>query len=160
MNGFYPQFGGNPPNFYQDWLRIQQGQNQAPVQNYINTTAKVDLEARFLNDGEDVSNIIVSNRTLFIDEKNQFMAIKEVDGRISKQYQLIIPKDEKEQEIDNLKRQLEQSNLAYSNLTSKLQEMELKLNGYEYLKSDNASTESSAGDIINDTRPAKKTASK
>ena len=60
--------------------QIQQQPQQVPVQNIINTTPqKVDLEAKVLTDGQTVRDTLVQNRTVFIDEKNKKVSIKEVD---------------------------------------------------------------------------------
>ena len=116
-----------------DRIDMQMRNMQAPVQNIINTNTKVDLEARFLNENENVSDIIINNRTLFIDEKNSMIQIKELDGSISKTYQILIPKDPKDQKIDELE--------------SKLREMEMRFNEYaKYDKSINDEQEPNAGD--------------
>lgn len=80
---------------------------QAPVQNIINTTSNgSETEVRFLNKDEDISNIIVSKRTLFIDENKAKILIKETNGTISKSYDIIVPKDEKDLKIEKLEARL------------------------------------------------------
>lgn len=106
-------------------LIAQYSQPQAPVQNIINTSASnVDMEARILKDGEDASNIIINHRTLFVDEKNKKVMIKEIDGTYSKVYDIIVPLDEKDKKIIDLE--------------NKLREMEVKFN--EFTKSSNDSS--------------------
>ena len=83
----------------------QYSQMQTPIQNVINTNG-VDLEAKVLVNGEDPSNIMVTRRTLFVDEKNSKVMIKELDGSISKEYQIIVPKDEKDQKIEDLEKEI------------------------------------------------------
>lgn len=74
---------------------------QPPVQNIINTTGTTsEIDVKFLKNNEDVSNIIISKKTLFIDENNAKISIKETDGTISKVYDIIIPKDEKDLKIE------------------------------------------------------------
>lgn len=90
--------------------------NQAPIQNIINQGSNVEFEARILNDGEDISNIGITRKTLFVDEKNKKIAIKELDGSISKEYEIIIPLDEKDKKIIELE--------------NRLKEMEGKINEY------------------------------
>ena len=97
----------------------QYNQPQAPVQNIINTGSSLDFEARILTDGEDISNIAINRKTLFVDEKNKKVVVKELDGTISKEYDIIVPLDEKDKKILELE--------------SKLKEMEVKFN--EYAKS-------------------------
>lgn len=87
---------------------------QAPVQNIINTASSIEFEARILENEEDPMNIAIVRRTLFVDEKNQKVLIKEVDGTISKQYQIIVPLDEKDKKILDLE--------------ERLKEMEIKIN--------------------------------
>ena len=77
-------------------------QQQPPVQNIINTSNSTDIDVKFLKNDEDISNIIIEKRTLFIDEKNSKIALKELDGEISKSYDIIIPKDPKDIKIEEL----------------------------------------------------------
>lgn len=93
---------------------LQQYSQPTPVQNIINTGS--DFEARFIKD-EDVSNIPVMKKTLFIDEQNKKISIKELDGTISKEYEIVVPLDEKDKKILELE--------------NKIKEMESK---YEYAK--------------------------
>lgn len=80
---------------------------QPPVQNIINTTGTTsEIDVKFLKNNEDVSNIIISKKTLFIDENNAKISIKETDGTISKVYDIIIPKDEKDLKIKELEKKL------------------------------------------------------
>lgn len=86
----------------------QYGQpQQPPVQNIINTTnSATEIDVRFLNANEDISNIIISKRTLFIDEPHNKISIKELDGSLSKTYDIIVPKDEKDLKIEELENKL------------------------------------------------------
>lgn len=80
---------------------------QPPVQNIINTTGTTsEIDVKFLKNNEDISNIIISKKTLFIDENNAKISIKETDGTISKVYDIIIPKDEKDLKIEELEKKL------------------------------------------------------
>ena len=82
---------------------------QPPVQNIINTTgATSDTDVRYVKPGEDISNLIISKKTLFIDENNSKISIKEVDGTISKTYDIIVPKDAKDIKIDELETKLKE----------------------------------------------------
>ena len=83
---------------------------QPPVQNIINTSNgnPSETDVRFLNQNEDIANIIISRKTLFIDEKNGKIDLKEVDGSISKHYDIIIPKDEKDIKIEELENKLKE----------------------------------------------------
>ena len=91
--------------------QYSQPQPQAPVQNIINTTPsnnQVEIEGKILKPKEDVSNILVNNRTIFIDESNAKIYIKEIDGTLSKTYDIIIPKDEKDLKIEELEKKLKE----------------------------------------------------
>ena len=82
---------------------------QPPVQNIINTTGTTsDTDVRYVKPGEDISNLIISKKTLFIDEDNSKISIKEVDGTISKTYDIIVPKDAKDIKIDELEAKLKE----------------------------------------------------
>lgn len=96
----------------------QYSQPQAPVQNIINTSNSTDFEARILKENEQIENILINKRTMFLDETNKKLYIKELDGTVSKEYEVVIPLDEKDKKILELE--------------NKLKEMESK---YEYSKS-------------------------
>ena len=95
-----------------DNLINQYSQPQQPIQNIINTGT--DFEARILKDGEQIENILISKKTMFLDEANKRLVVKEVDGTISKEYEVVVPLDEKDKKILELE--------------SRLKEMEGKLN--------------------------------
>jgi hypothetical protein len=79
---------------------------QAPIQNIINQNPVVEFEAKELKAGEDVKNILIQRKTLFIDEANKKIFIKELDGNISKEYDIIVPLDEKDKKIQLLEEKL------------------------------------------------------
>ena len=107
---------------------IQQYNQPTPIQNFINTIG-AEFEAKILTNGEDVSNIMINRKTLFVDEKNHKVLVKELDGTISKEYEIIVPKDEKDLRIEELER--------------KLQEMEVRLNEHdEYARAIDTSKQS------------------
>lgn len=85
---------------------IGQYSSPAPIQNFI-STSNAEFEAKVLTNGEDISNIMINKRTLFVDEKNSKVIIKELDGTISKTYEIIVPKDEKDEKIEKLQKEIE-----------------------------------------------------
>lgn len=89
-----------------DNLIGQYSQPQAPIQNFISTNGGTDFEAKVLTNGEDISNIMITKRTLFVDEKNKKVVIKETDGTISKEYEIVVPKDEKDLKIEELEQEI------------------------------------------------------
>ena len=120
----------------------QYNQPQAPVQNIINTGSSLDFEARILKDNEDISNIAINRRTLFVDENNKKISIKELDGSISKEYDIVIPLDEKDKKIIELENRLKEmeekiNEYAKPSITNdECQKSNADVNGY-----DNTSTE-------------------
>lgn len=130
MNNFYgmnPQINIDRINKQIDDLnnlkmQMQNPPQQAPINNYINTNVpKIEMEAKYLQKGQSINDIIIQNRTLFIDEENKKVVIKEEDGNISKEYEIIIPLTKEQKEIQDLKN----TNLLLEN---KLKEMEGILN--------------------------------
>lgn len=101
-----------------DNLLNQYTQPQIPVQNIINTGSGLDFEARILNDDEDIENILITKRTMFLDKKHKKVSIKELDGNISEEYEIIIPLDEKDKKILELENKLkdmeERINVKYA----------------------------------------------
>ena len=99
----------------EDMIRNCQNQPQ-PVNNFINTgqTPQKDLiEWRILNENEEVDNLYVSNKTLFINDN--LMILKGVDGSLQKwQIKKIYPKDKKDEKIQELE--------------NKIKELEMKIN--------------------------------
>ena len=138
--------------------QYSQPQPQAPVQNIINTTPsnnQVEIEGKILKPKEDVSNILVNNRTIFIDESNAKVYIKEVDGTLSKTYDIIIPKDEKDLKIEELEKKLkeleEKVNVKYAEPIRSNDDVEQSItNGVKLIKpttttNSKSSTESTKG---------------
>ncbi len=98
----------------------QPTQPTQPITNVINANSNqnIDFEARILNENETVDTILVNHRTLFIDEKNGVISIKELNGDISKQYQIIVPKDAKDlkiEELENALKRMENKINEYTN---------------------------------------------
>lgn len=86
----------------------QYSQPQAPVQNIINAGIPVEFEARVLKDDEDVENTFINKRTMFLDKKNKRVVIKELDGKISEEYEIVLPLDEKDKKIIELEQRLKE----------------------------------------------------
>lgn len=86
---------------------FNQQPQQQPIQNIINTQMpfKELFMAQYLNENEKVEDIFVNNKTAFIDLKNKELKIKEINGNITT-YGLILPKDEKDEKIEELQRQI------------------------------------------------------
>ena len=82
---------------------------QQPINNIINasqTPNKELIEWRILNENEEVDNLYVQNKTLFISDN--LMVLKGVDGKLEKwEIKKIYPIDKKDEEINTLKQKIE-----------------------------------------------------
>ena len=83
---------------------IKNYQQPQPVNNFINTTQSPQnnlIEWRILNENEEVDNLYVANKTLFINDN--LMILKGVDGSLEKwQFKKIYPIDKKDEKINAL----------------------------------------------------------
>lgn len=133
----------NVENLIQQYSQMP---SQAPIQNIINQTANLEMEAKILNNGEDISNIGITRKTLFVDEKNKKVVIKELDGSISKEYEIIVPLDEKDKKILELE--------------NRLKEMEVKINEHSKPSRTNDELEQSNANVNGNVKSKPKTISK
>ena len=78
---------------------------QQPIQNIINTQAPMNnlFMAQYLKENEQVEDMFVNHKTAFIDLKNKYLKVKDINGDITT-YGLILPKDEKDIKIEELER--------------------------------------------------------
>ena len=85
-------------------------QQMTPVNNFINTnqtSSKDMIEWRILNENEEVDNLYVSNKTLFINDN--MMVIKGVDGSLEKyQVKKVYPIDKKDEKINLLEEKIKE----------------------------------------------------
>ena len=97
---------------------------QTPVNNFINTgqtSNKELIEWRILNENEEVDNLYVQNKTLFINDN--LMVLKGVDGKLEKwEIKKIYPIDKKDEEITSLKQKIEDLERRLSNEHTKSNE--------------------------------------
>lgn len=133
----------NVENLIQQYSQMP---SQAPIQNIINQTANLEMEAKILNNGEDYTNIGITRRTLFVDETNKKVVIKELDGSISKEYEIIVPLDEKDKKILELE--------------NRLKEMEVKINEHTEPSRTNDEQQQSNADVDGDVKSKPKNVSK
>ena len=88
---------------------IRNYQQPQPVNNFINANQpqipqKDMIEWRILNENEEVDNLYVTNKTLFINDN--LMVLKGVDGKLEKwKIQKIFPIDKKDQKISELEKE-------------------------------------------------------
>lgn len=128
---------------------IKNYQQPQPVNNFINTNqtpAKDLIEWRVLNENEEVDNLYVGNKTLFINDN--LMILKGVDGSLQKwEIKKIYPIDKKDKKINELEEEIK-----------KLKEM---INN-EYAKSNEPVRELEQSTIIDDVnaKPKPKATSK
>lgn len=87
---------------------IRNYQQPTPVNNFINTnqTPPKDLiEWRVLNENEEVDNLYVGNKTLFINDNT--MILKGTDGSLEKwEVKKIYPIDKKDEKINQLEEEI------------------------------------------------------
>jgi hypothetical protein len=99
-------------------------QVQQPVNNFINTTqapSKDLIEWRILNENEEVDNLYVQNKTLFINDN--LMVLKGVDGSLEKwEVKKIYPIDKKDEKINQLEEEIKKLKEMMSNEHAKFNE--------------------------------------
>lgn len=87
---------------------IRNYQQPQPINNFINTnqtTQKDLIEWRILNENEEVDNLYVANKTLFINDI--MMILKDVDGKTEKwEVKKIYPIDKKDEKINQLEEEI------------------------------------------------------
>ena len=100
---------------------IRNYQQPQPVNNFINTnqTPTKDLiEWRILNENEEVDNLYVPNKTLFINDST--MVLKGVDGLLEKwQVKKVYPIDKKDEKINALEEEIRKLKEVIDNEYSK-----------------------------------------
>lgn len=110
---------------------------QTPVNNFINTgqpTQKDMIEWRILNENEEVDNLYVTNKTLFISDN--LMVLKGVDGSLEKwDIKKVYPIDKKDEKINALEEEIK-----------KLKEMI----GNEHTKSNSTARKCKQSDVNDD----------
>lgn len=96
---------------------IRNYQQPQPVNNFINTnqiSSKDLIEWRVLNENEEVDNLYVQNKTLFINENK--MVLKGVDGSLEKwEIKKIYPVDKKDEKINQLEEEIKNLKEMLSN---------------------------------------------
>lgn len=100
---------------------IRNYQQPQPVNNFINVGQTINkdlIEWRILNENEEVDNLYVSNKTLFINEN--LMILKGVDGSLQKwQIKKIYPIDKKDEKINSLEEEIRKLKEVINNEHSK-----------------------------------------
>lgn len=94
---------------------------QTPVNNFINTNQqpiKDMIEWRILNENEEVDNLYVANKTLFINDN--LMVLKGVDGSLEKwEVKKIYPIDKKDEKINALEEEIKKLKEVINNESTK-----------------------------------------
>ena len=110
-NNYNPSFSIERLNKMKDDIenQIKSYQSmQTPVNNFITTnqSSNKDLvEWRILNENEEVDNLYVSNKTIFIND--ELMILKGVDGSLEKwKVKKIYPIDKKDEKINALEEEI------------------------------------------------------
>ena len=127
---------------------IRSYQQPQPVNNFINTgqtTGKDLIEWRVLNENEEVDNLYVSNKTLFINDS--LMVLKGTDGSLQKwEIQKVYPIDKKDEKINQLELELKQLKEMINNEHTKPNEPNGELQQPNGTADVNAHTKSEATD--------------
>ena len=113
---------------------IRNYQQPQPINNFISTTQTPSnnlIEWRILNENEEVDNLYVANKTLFINDNT--MILKDVDGKTEKwTIRKVYPIDKKDEKInaleDEIRKLKEMMNNEYAEPTSTNREIN-KSNG-------------------------------
>lgn len=100
---------------------IRNYQQPQPVNNFINTNQTPQnnlIEWRILNENEEVDNLYVANKTLFINDN--LMVLKGVDGSLEKwEVKKIYPIDKKDQKINDLEDEIKKLKEMINNESTK-----------------------------------------
>ena len=100
---------------------IRNYQQPQPVNNFINTNQPMQkdlIEWRILNENEEVDNLYVQNKTLFINDN--MMVLKGVDGALEKwEIKKIYPIDKKDEKINALEEEIKKLKEVINNEHSK-----------------------------------------
>ena len=103
---------------------INNCQQPQPVNNFINTTPTPNkdlIEWRILNENEEVDNLYVQNKTLFISDN--LMVLKDVNGGLQKwEIKKIFPIDKKDAKINELEDEIRKLKEMINNEHSKSNE--------------------------------------
>ena len=104
-----------------EMINSYQNMPSNPINNFINTqTVNKDLiEWRILNENEEVDNLYVQNKTLFINDN--LMVLKGVDGKLEKwEIKKIWPVDKKDARISELENEIKKLKELINNEPTKL----------------------------------------
>ena len=107
----------------EDMIQNYQNQPQNPINNYINTQIpnKDLIEWRILNENEEVDNLYVQNKTLFINDN--LMVLKDTNGGLQKwEIKKIFPIDKKDEKINQLEEEIKKLKEMINNEHSKFNE--------------------------------------
>ena len=94
-------------NQLKKWEDIKQGYQNMQSQSMIvlNVGNQINFEAHILNENENPNEILIQHRTMFFDNRKGKLYIKEINGDLV-EYDVILPKDEKDLRIEELERRL------------------------------------------------------
>lgn len=92
-------------NYSLDRLNRQKEELESLIKSYQGIPNKNLVEWRILNENEEVDNLYVQNKTLFISDN--FMVLKGVDGKLEKwEIKKVYPIDKKDAKINELEEEI------------------------------------------------------
>ena len=108
-------------------IKMYKESKQNPINNYINTgigsgTGNKELiEWRILNENEEVDNLYVNNKTLFVGDN--LMVLKGIDGKLEKwEVKKVYPIDKKDLKINELEEEIKKLKEMINNEHTKFDE--------------------------------------
>lgn len=130
MYGMYNPYG-NPidriDNQIKELENLRKNYQNMPQQQPINQTFQLGnfkekentIEVKYLQNDENAEDIIIQNKTMFI--KNNEMVLKNINGDIVEKYEIkkIFPIDKKDEEIEKLKKEIQELKKGNIKNTSK-----------------------------------------
>lgn len=86
-------------------LKSNYSNQQQPINIYNGSMPVNDFKAQYINENDKVEDLLVNTKTCFICLKNGYIAIKDLNGDITK-YDIVIPLTPEQERIKELENEL------------------------------------------------------